>query len=180
MSYQSRSGVNANSALLVGVTEDDFNHLSNGTPFGAMYLQEQIEKAAYDATNGKGLPFQTVGSFLKGTKKGIIKSVEPTALPSVCDADFDKIFPKYIVNSLKEALYVFDKKIKGFTCDDAVLTAPETRSSAPVRILRNEEFMCNINGIYPCGEGAGYAGGITSSAVDGIRCAEAIIEAKMR
>ena len=180
MSYQSRSGVNANSALLVGVTEDDFSHLSNGTPFGAMYLQQQIEKAAFTATNGKGLPYQTVGNFLNKTKSSIINEVKPTALPSVCEACFDDIFPKYVTDSLKEALYVFDKKIKGFACDDAILTAPETRSSSPVRIVRNEEFMSNIVGIYPCGEGAGYAGGITSSAVDGMRCAEAIIESKMR
>ncbi len=180
MSYQSRSGVNANSALLVGANESDFNQLSNGTPFGALCLQQQIEKAAFDETGGKGLPFQTVGSFLGNTKNSIIKSVTPTALPSVCEADFDKIFPEYVTSSLKEALIIFDKKIKGFACDDAILTAPETRSSAPVRIVRNEEFMCNLNGIYPCGEGAGYAGGITSSAVDGIRCAEKVIESKMR
>ena len=93
MSYQSRSGTNANSALLVGITPEDYAEFSKNTPFGGMFLQQQIEKAAFDATNGKGLPYQTVGNFLSKTKTSIINEVKPTALPSVCEASFDDIFP---------------------------------------------------------------------------------------
>lgn len=176
MSYQNRGEKNANSALLVGVTEEDYKALSNGTPFGGIYLQEKIEKAAFDATNGSGLPYQTVGSFLGMNTNDFYNSVTPTVKPNATECDLNKVLPDFIVDSIRQALPIFDKKIKGFASPNAILTAPETRSSSPVRINRNESFLSNINGIYPCGEGAGYAGGITSSAVDGIRCAEAIIE----
>lgn len=176
MSYQSRGEENANSALLVGITEEDYKEYSNGTPFGGMYLQEKIEKAAFEATNGKGLPYQTVGSFLNISMVKSSHSITPTAKPTVVECDLSNILPDFIVSSLREALPIFDKKIKGFASPYAILTAPETRSSSPVRINRNENFLSNINGVYPCGEGAGYAGGITSSAVDGMRCAEAIIK----
>lgn len=176
MSYQSRSEKNANSALLVGITEADFSHLGENTPFGGIALQEQIEKAAFSATGGKGLPVQTVGNFLKRTKDNCFGKVMPTVLPNYFSCDIDNIFPSFITDSIREALPLFDGQISGFADNGAVLTAPETRSSSPVRILRNDAYCSNISGIYPCGEGAGYAGGITSSAVDGIRCAEAIIE----
>ena len=174
MSYQSRSEVNANSALLVGVTESDFEHLSNSTPFGGVNLQKQIEQAAFNATNGSGLPVQTVGDFLNNDKTKISKVI-PTALPNTAQCDLNKVLPPFITKSIKLALPAFEKQIKGFSAPYAVLTAPETRSSSPVRIIRDEVFVSNIKGIYPCGEGAGYAGGITSSAVDGIRTAEAVI-----
>ena len=174
MSYESRNEANANSALLVGVTEKDFEHLSNGTPFGGVNLQKQIEKAAFLATNGKGLPVQTVGDFLNSdnTKIG---NVLPTALPNTVQCDLKAVLPSFITDSIKLALPTFEGQIKGFSDPSAVLTAPETRSSSPVRILRDENFVSNVKGIFPCGEGAGYAGGITSSAVDGIRTAEAVI-----
>ncbi len=170
MSYLARNGQNANSALLVGVSEKDFG----SHPLDGVTFQEKIEKAAFKATGGKGLPYITVGEFL-GYKKHSF-GVVPTALPSVVKCDLTTVLPNFVTTSLKEALPLFDKKINGFAVDDAVLTAPETRSSSPVRILRNEQFETNIRGIYPCGEGAGYAGGITSSAVDGIKTAEAIIK----
>ena len=177
MSYQSRSERNANSALLVGINEQDFSHLAVGTPFGGVALQEMIEQNAFKATSGKGLPVQTVGNFLNKNYKNEISKVLPSVKPNYCLCDLNNIFPDFICESLRLALPIFDKQIKGFADESAILSAPETRSSSPIRIVRNEAFVSNIKGIYPCGEGAGYAGGITSSAVDGIRTAEAVIEA---
>ncbi len=176
MSYQNRSEFNANSALLVGINEQDFSEFDPTTPFGGVVLQEMLEANAFKATNGKGVPIQTVGNFLNITSKNEVSDVLPTVKPNYCLCDLNNIFPDYICESLRLALPIFDKQIKGFAEKNAILTAPETRSSSPIRILRNEVFMSNIKGIYPCGEGAGYAGGITSSAVDGIRTAEAVIE----
>ena len=175
MSYQSRSETNANSALLVGIDEKDFKEFDTSSPFGGVALQETIEKSAFAATGGKGLPVQTVGNFLNSNAKNEISSVYPTVKPNYSFCDINKILPNYITDSLRLALPIFDKQIGGFASEDAILSAPETRSSSPVRIVRNEQFLSNIEGIYPCGEGAGYAGGITSSAVDGIRTAEAVI-----
>ena len=172
MSYKSRDGRNANSAILVGIDERDFD---DGTPFGGILLQEQIERAAFALTGG-GAPVQTVGTFLKTHTGAGFSSVLPTVRPAPTECDLSKLFPRYITDSIRQALPLFDRKIKGFCDGAAVLTAPETRSSSPVRILRDKTFCSNIAGIYPCGEGAGYAGGITSSAVDGIRCAEQLIE----
>lgn len=176
MSYQSRSETNANSALLVGVNEQDFSSLDIDSPFGGVILQEMIERKAFEVTGGKGLPVQTVGNFLNSNSKNIISEVSPTVKPNYCLSELNNIFPDYICESLSMALPIFDKQIKGFANENAILSAPETRSSSPIRILRNESFQSNIVGIYPCGEGAGYAGGITSSAVDGIRTAEALIQ----
>ncbi len=176
MSNQKRDEKNANSALLVGISENDFAYLGDGTPFGGVKLQEQIEKAAFNITKGQGVPTQTLGSFLGNSTKNVVGDVIPTVKPLPCFCDINEIFPTYITDSLKLAIPIFDKQIKGFSNENAVLSAPETRSSAPVRILRDKAYQSNIKGIYPCGEGAGYAGGITSSAVDGIRVAEAIIE----
>ncbi len=175
MSYQSRSEKNANSALLVGVTELDFFHLSNNTPFGGIYLQKQIEKAAFQVTGGAGVPVQTVGSFLKAGDNNI-GMVAPTIRPNFVHCDLDEILPQFITDSVREALPIFDRQIKGFASHEAILTAPETRSSCPIRIVRNDRFQSNLCGLFPCGEGAGYAGGITSSAVDGIRTAEALLD----
>ena len=176
MSYQSRSGENSNSALLVGITEQDFSSLDSNSPFGGVVLQEIIERNAYKTTKGSGLPVQTVGSFLNKTAKNEISNVLPTVKPDYYLCDLNNIFPNFICESLRMALPIFDKQIKGFATEDAILSAPETRSSSPVRIVRDVAFQSNIKGIYPCGEGAGYAGGITSSAVDGIRTAEMLIE----
>lgn len=176
MSYQSRSELNANSALLVGINEKDFIDLEDNSPFGGIVLQETIERKAFEITNGEGLPVQTVGNFLNSKSENRISSIKPTVKPNYCCCDINNIFPDFISESLKMAIPIFENKIKGFADEKAIISAPETRSSSPVRIIRNEALQSNIKGIYPCGEGAGYAGGITSSAVDGIRTAEALID----
>ena len=103
-------------------------------------------------------------------------SVQPTYKPGTVFAELKEILPRYVTETLKEAILYFDSKIEGFAMADSILTGVETRSSSPVRINRNEEFMSNIEGLYPVGEGAGYAGGIMSSAVDGIKTAEKIMQ----
>ena len=171
MSYSLRDGKNANSALLVGVNPDDF---FGEDVLAGCELQRKIEQTAYNICNG-AVPITTVGEFVFGKKVKITK-VEPTVKPKYDFADFKKLFPSFVIESLKDGILEFDKKIKGFADESAVLTAPETRSSSPVRILRNENFeSLNLAGLYPAGEGAGYAGGIISAAVDGIKVAEIII-----
>ncbi len=172
MSYSARNGANANSALLVNVEPEDFG---DNDVLAGCTLQEKIEQKAFSVGNGK-VPITTVGEFVFGKEQKIGK-VKPTVKPRFCFADFKDIFPSFINDSLKEGILEFDKKIKGFGDEDAILTAPETRSSSPVRIVRDEEMQSvSFGGLYPCGEGAGYAGGIVSAAVDGITVAEKIIE----
>ncbi len=171
MSRSRRDGVNANSALLVSVEPDD---LAGDDVLAGCALQRKTEQAAY-ALFGGVVPVSTVGSFVFG-KPFEITRVKPTVKPNFEYADFEKIFPKFICDSLKEGILLFDKKIKGFADESAVLTAPETRSSSPVRILRGEDGQSlTHSGIYPCGEGAGYAGGIMSAATDGLKTAEALL-----
>ena len=173
MSESLRNGKNSNSALLVGVNPED---LEGESVFAGCELQRKIEQNAYNIANGK-VPITTVGNFVFG-KDAVIGSVEPTVKPDYTFADFDKIFPSFITESLKDGIIAMDKKINGFADCDAILTAPETRSSSPIRIVRTESGQSTkISGIYPCGEGAGYAGGIMSAAVDGIKSAEKIINA---
>lgn len=172
MSRSRRDGVNANSALLVNVNPEDFG--GDGVLAGCE-LQRKIEAAAYSAQNG-AVPINTVGSFVFGEEPRLGKVI-PTVKPNFRFADFEKIFPSFITESLKEGILLLDKKIGGFADRSAVLTAPETRSSSPVRILRDDRCeSVSVKGLYPCGEGAGYAGGIVSAAVDGITVAEKIIE----
>jgi uncharacterized FAD-dependent dehydrogenase len=172
MSYSRRDGVNANSAVLVGVNPDDF---SGDDVLAGCEFQRQIEQKAYAIANGSA-PVTTVGQLVFGKEFNITK-VKPTVKPDYVFADLFEIYPDFVVESLKQGILEFDKKIKGFACESAVLTAPETRSSSPVRILRNQEFQSvNLQGLYPAGEGAGYAGGIMSAAVDGIKVAESIID----
>ena len=116
-------------------------------------------------------PVQRVEDFIKNQKSTFIGSIEPSYKPGVTLSNLNEILPQFISNTLKEGIIYFDKKIKGFANPDSILTGLETRSSSPVKILRNEDLCSNINGLYPCGEGAGYAGGIMSAAVDGIKCA---------
>ncbi len=171
MSYSARSGKNANSALLVGVTPEDF---TSDDVLAGCELQRKIEQTAYNICKGS-VPVTTVGEFVFGKEPNITK-VEPTVKPSYVFADMHQIFPSFVTDSLKQGILAFDKKIKGFADESAVLTAPETRSSSPVRILRDEHLQSvNVGGLYPAGEGAGYAGGIMSAAVDGIKVAEVII-----
>ena len=174
MSYADRDGVNANGALLVSVEPKDFP--SEG-PLAGMYWQREIEEAAYK-TGGKNYfaPAQRVGDFLAGKPSAGSGSVQPTYRPGVTWCDLHECLPKQITDALEKALPLLDGNLKGFNNPDAVLTAPETRSSSPVRILRNEHRQSTaLAGLYPAGEGAGYAGGIMSAAVDGIQCAEALI-----
>ena len=171
MSNSRRDGANANSALLVGVNPED---LQGDNVFAGCQLQQQIEQKAYSIANG-AVPITTVGNFVFG-KKAEIGSVKPTVKPQFAFANFSEIYPDFIIESLKDGIKEMDKKINGFASVDAILTAPETRSSSPVRIVRNEAGeSVSFGGIYPCGEGAGYAGGIVSAAVDGIKSAENII-----
>lgn len=171
MSNFKRDGQNANSAILVNVNPEDFG---SSEPLAGVEFQRKIEQKAYNISNSYKAPAQTLESFLyNGDNK--ISNIAPTYKPDVVLCDLKDVLPEFIVSSIKEGLLIIDKKLKGFADKNAILTAPETRSSSPVRILRNELFCSEINGIYPCGEGAGYAGGITSAAVDGIKVAEAII-----
>lgn len=172
MSNSLRDGINANSALLVGVEPNDFD---GDDVLAGCVFQRRIEQCAYEILKG-AVPITTVGQFVFGQEFKITK-VKPTVKPSYAFANFEDIFPSFITDSLKEGIKEFDKKIKGFADCSAVLTAPETRSSSPVRIVRNENYTSvSLNGLYPAGEGAGYAGGIMSAAVDGMRVAEEIIK----
>ena len=174
MSYADRDGENANAALLVTVNPEEFPF--EGT-LGGMYWQRQIEENAYSISGSYRAPAQRVGDFLAGKPSTGAGSVQPTCRPGVHWCDLHEVLPEKISRSLTQALPMLENSLKGFADPDAVLTAPETRSSSPVRILRDETRQSEIRGLYPCGEGAGYAGGIMSAAIDGIMTAEAIIEA---
>ena len=172
MSYSARDGENANSAVLTEVKPSDFE---DDDVLAGVEFQRQLESKAFSLTKGQGVPVQTLGSYLYG--KDCEATVNPSVLPKAIYCDISSIFPDFITDSLKKGILEFDKKITGFADNGAVITAPESRSSSPVKIVRGEDFnSVNIKGIYPCGEGAGYAGGIMSAAVDGIKCAEKIIE----
>ena len=172
MSYSGRAGENANAALLVTLRPEDFP--GKGVLAG-MEWQREIERRAYDYAKSAGdyaAPAQLVGDFLASRPGTGPRSVKPTYLPGVKWGDLREVLPEKITSVLAAAIPALDRKLPGFADPDAVLTAPETRSSSPVRILRDASCRSEIAGLYPCGEGAGYAGGITSAAVDGIRCAE--------
>ncbi len=174
MSYADRSGDNANAALLVSVNPGDFP--GEGVLAG-MYWQQEIEEAAYRAAGGGyKAPAQRVGDFLQGKPSTGPGRVHPTYRPGVTWCDLHEVLPEKITAALAQALPRLDQKLAGFSCPDAVLTAPETRSSSPVRILRGENRQSALRGLYPAGEGAGYAGGIMSAAIDGMCVAEALIQ----
>lgn len=170
MSNYNRSEENANSAIVVTVQPEDFG----GTdPLSGVDFQRKWEKAAYEA--GKGMvPVQLFGDFLKDHESTTIGKINPNIKGSYRLADLNSCLPKDVTAALKEGILAFDRKIKGFGEEEAVLSGVESRTSSPVRIIRNDAFESNIRGIYPCGEGAGYAGGITSAAIDGIKVFEAI------
>ena len=175
MSYADRGGENANAALLVTVNPKD---LPGDGPLAGMYWQREIEEAAFRAGGGNyHAPAQKVGDFLRGIPSEGPGSVLPTYRPGVTWCDLHSVLPKRITHALKEALPQLDENLAGFADPDAVLTAPETRSSSPVRIVRDETRQSALRGLYPTGEGAGYAGGIMSAALDGIQSAEALIAA---
>lgn len=168
MSKFARDGINSNSALLVNVTPSDF---SSNSPISGIDFQKDLEEKAFKlGGNNYNAPIQKVSDFIKDTISEKIGTVSPTYLPGTKFANLNTILPKFVTDTLKEGLLYFDSKIKGFANPDAILTGLETRSSSPIKILRNENLESNVLGIYPCGEGAGYAGGIMSAAVDGIKC----------
>ncbi len=180
MSYFARDGENANSALLVDVRPEDCGADDPDAPLAGIDFQEKLEKAAYELGGGGYIaPAQTLADFLKGKDPDAsCTPVDPTYRPGVRYADLTKCLPAFVTDAMREALPRMASKLKGFNMDSAVMTGVETRSSSPVRIPRDRETMKSINaqGIYPGGEGAGYAGGIMSAAVDGIKIAEKIIE----
>lgn len=176
MSSSRRDGENANAAVLVTLHPEDFP--DKGT-LGGMYWQRSIEQRAYVCGGGNyHAPAQRVGDFLAGHASTASGRVQPTYRPGVTWCDLHDVLPARITATLAQALPAFGQKLHGFDDPDAVLTAPETRSSSPVRIVRgSDRCSTGVQGLYPCGEGAGYAGGITSAAVDGLRCAECVIKA---
>ncbi len=174
MSYHARGGRNANAALAVSVNPEDFD---DGTPLGGIAFQRAMERAAYNLTGSFRAPCQTVGDFLKdipGTGAG---AIAPTYPAGVAFGEIAPVFPGYVTDTLRKSLPVFGRKIRGFDNPDALLTAPETRTSSPVRIPRDDTLSSvSVPGLLPCGEGAGFAGGIMSAAVDGLRAALRIME----
>ena len=174
MSCHARDAENANSALLVNVTPEDLGEdVLAGTE-----LQRSIERAAFVMGGSDySAPVSLVGDFLQSRLTSSFGKVKPSFMPGVKPADIGKLFPGFITETLREGLPLLAKKADFFAEPEAVITAPETRSSSPVRILRGENAQSlSLKGLYPCGEGAGYAGGIVSAAVDGLKCAEAVIE----
>ena len=174
MSELARDGENINGGLLVSVTPEDFG----GTDvLAGVAFQRRLEEAAY-ALGGGGYaaPAQTVGDFLAHRPSIGPGRVTPTYRPAVRWCDLHDCLPPFVCAALEEALPLLEKKLHGFAAPDAVLTAVETRSSSPVRIVRDNTYQTALRGLYPCGEGAGYAGGILSAAADGMRCAEQIIK----
>ena len=174
MSLSARNGKNANSAILVNVTPEDFK---DDHPLSGMYFQRKIEKAAFEAAGRDySAPIQLLGDFLGNKPSSKIGNTVPSYKPSVKFVRLEEYLPGFVTDSLRTGIPELAKKLHGFDLYDAVLTGPETRSSSPIRMVRNENCVSNIGGIYPCGEGAGYAGGIMSAAVDGIRIAEAVVK----
>ena len=173
MSYFARDGENANSALLISVGPGDFG---GDDPLAGVRFQRRWEEAAFRAGGaGYRAPAQRVEDFLKKrpSKKG--GGVRPSYRPGVTWTALDECLPDFVADSMRQALPMLDRKLKGFASPDAVLTGVETRSSSPVRIVRGADCRSTLGGLYPCGEGAGYAGGILSAAVDGLRCADALM-----
>jgi uncharacterized FAD-dependent dehydrogenase len=172
MSQYSRNERNANSGIVVGITPDDYP----GHPLAGIEFQRRLEAHAFEL-GGKTYeaPGQLVGDFLAKRPSIALGSVQPSYTPGVHLCDLSSALPDYAIEAIREAIPAFDKKIKGFAMHDAVLTGVETRTSSPVRIKRNADYQSlNTRGLYPAGEGAGYAGGILSAAVDGIKVAEAL------
>lgn len=175
MSEFARDGENINGGLLVSVTPEDF---PSGDTLAGVAFQRELEDAAYRLGGGNyAAPAQRVEDFLAHRPSTGAGKVVPTYLPSVRWCDLHSCLPPFVCEALEEGLPMLGRKLRGFDSPDAVLTAVETRSSSPVRIVRdNSSFQSALRGLYPCGEGAGYAGGIMSAAADGLRVAEMILE----
>ncbi len=174
MSHYLRDGENANAALVASVDSRDFGE----DPMAALAWQEKLERAAWQLTGSYRAPAQTAGEFLAGKPGFVTGRVAPTYAIGVEGADFDRLFPPRVTEQLRLGLRAFGRRLPGFDAPDSFLTGPETRTSSPVRIARDESLQApGARGLWPCGEGGGYAGGITSAAVDGLRVAEGIIGA---
>ena len=171
MSNYKRDEKNSNSAIVVNVTTDDFNN----ELFGGIELQRKLEEKAYIEGKGK-IPVQIYKDFKDNIKSTKLGEITPNTKGEYNLSNLNNILPEYISESIKEAMPVFGRRIKGFDRDDSILLGIEARTSSPVVIVRNEDFMSSIEGLYPCGEGAGYAGGITTAAIDGIKIAEKIVK----
>ena len=167
MSYQARDSKNANSAMVVTVGPEDYE---SDDVLAGMRFQQKWEKKAYEAAGGK-IPVQLFGDFKKDRVSSEFGEVIPETKGEYAFANVRKIIPESVASSIEEGITAFEKKIKGYSRDDTLLLGIESRTSSPVKILRDESMQSNIRGIYPCGEGAGYAGGITSAAMDGIKIA---------
>ena len=175
MSEFARDEINSNAALLVGISPEDYGADS---PLAGAEYQRRLEEAAFKAGGGDYCaPVQRLADFLENRATSSFGSVMPSIAPSYAPSDLNRILPEYVTAAMKEAVADMGKRLRGFDDGDAVLTGVETRSSSPVRIMRSPETLQSVGlrGLYPCGEGAGYAGGIISAAVDGIKCAEKII-----
>ncbi len=173
MSYHSRDGRNANAALVVSVDQRDFGN----NPLDAIAFQEKIERGAYQMTGGYQAPCQTVGRFLEGRPGADFGRVEPTYALGVRPGDLAALFPPVVPEYMRRGIQWMGRRQRGFDAADSLLTGPETRTSSPVRLLRDQQTLVSplAEGLYPCGEGGGYAGGIMSAAVDGIRVAQQIV-----
>ena len=178
MSQYSRAERNANAGIVVGITPQDYP----GGPLAGIEFQRRWESRAYELGGGNyEAPGQLVGDFIKGQASTQLGTVEPSYQPGVHLTDLATSLPSYAIEAIREALPAFEKQIKGFSMYDAVLTGVETRTSSPLRITRGQDMQSlNIKGLYPAGEGAGYAGGILSAGVDGIRVAEAVAQAMLK
>ncbi|QNK03015.1 NAD(P)/FAD-dependent oxidoreductase [Dyella telluris] len=177
MSQYSRNERNANAAIVVGIEPKDYAAFDDsGSPLAGIALQRALESRAYElGGRDYSAPGQLVGDFIKGKPSAEFGQVQPSYKPGVHLTDLAPALPDYAIEAIREALPAFDRQIKGFGMHDAILTGVETRTSSPVRIRRGEDYQSlNTRGLYPAGEGAGYAGGILSAAVDGIRVAEAV------
>lgn len=176
MSYSGRAGENANSALLVSLKPEQFPEKD---PLAGMRWQQSLEKRAFRyGGSGYAAPAQALGDFLDRHETGRGGKVKPSYIPGVRFGDLDQVLPSVITVPLRSALPLLDRRLRGFADPQAMLTAPETRSSSPVRILRGDDRQAlGMAGVYPCGEGAGWAGGIVSAAVDGLRSARAYLQA---
>lgn len=171
MSYHDRAGDNANSAVIVTVTPEDFG---SKEPLAGVEFQRKLEEKAYEIGYGT-VPVQCFGDFCEHKVTKQLGEVIPQIKGKWSFGNVRDIFPEELAQSIQDGIQGMNRKINGFARPDAILSGVESRTSSPIKILRNEEFECSIQGIYPCGEGAGYAGGITSAAMDGMKVAEAII-----
>ena len=176
MSYHARSGKNANAAVVVSVGGADFAN----DPRRAIAFQRELEARAYAAGRPGGkyaAPAENIQSFLEGRGLLRIRRVQPTYDRGGRAADLGALLPTELADTLRAGLRAYDRKIAGYTAPEAILTGLETRTSSPVRLKREEDFECaQLAGLYPCGEGAGYAGGIMTAAVDGVRCAAELMK----